>query len=146
MYGTVHIFHLHFSSSFLRTLPITSTQWCAIQPGLLALTLFDAALLAFVGDQLLADFGCLGKCCPERFIHVAGFVPTPVSRWWQSWCKNQGLTPDMSTLVYCSSDVLLQAVELEELGNGQCSWCGAFTLMLDTGTFQDHTDQGKQHG
>lgn len=37
-------------------------------------------------------------------------------------------------------------VELEVLGNAQCCWYCAFTLLLDIGTFQDCSDQSKWHG
>ena len=76
--GTVQNLHLKFASSVLRALPVASTQWCAFQTGLRALALLVAALLAFAGDKLPADLGCLGERCPKRFVHVAGLDPTPV--------------------------------------------------------------------
>ncbi len=70
--------HLKFPSSVLTALPVASTQWCASQTGLLALAILDATLLAFAGDKLPADLGCLEEHCPERFVHAAGLDPTPV--------------------------------------------------------------------
>ena len=78
--GRVQNVHLKFATFNLRALPVASTQWCAFKRRLLALALFDATLLALAGDKLPADLGCLGKCCPERFIHITSLDPTPV-RW-----------------------------------------------------------------
>lgn len=46
----------------------------------------------------------------------------------------------------CGSPSVDNVIELEELGDAQCRWCCALTLELYTETFQDHSDQGKQHG
>jgi len=53
----VQNFHLKHASSVLRALPVASTQWCAWS-GLLALTLFHAAFLAFARSKILVDLGC----------------------------------------------------------------------------------------
>ena len=72
---TVWNLHLKFVSSVLWALPIVSPQWCAFQTDLLEL--FDAALLVFVWNKLLADLWC----CPERFVHIAGLALTSAG-WW----------------------------------------------------------------
>ena len=70
--GTVQNLHLKCASSLLRAIPVASTQWCTFQTGFLALALLDAARLAFAGNKLPADLGCLGERCPERFLLSCG--------------------------------------------------------------------------
>ena len=84
-------------SSVLRALPITFAEMCTFQVCLLALALLHAALLAFAGDELPANLGCLRECCPVGLVSlVARLDPAPVGLGGQCWCRKQSLAPAMS--------------------------------------------------
>lgn len=58
----------------------------------------------------------------------------------------RGGVPDRTRRTACVGSLVLQTIEFEQLADIQCRLCSAYTMVFDTGFFQDHGDQGKQHG
>ena len=56
------------ASSVPRELLVASSQWYKFRTDFLEFVLLDAALLAFFGNKLTADIGCLRDRYPTRFI------------------------------------------------------------------------------
>ena len=107
---TLHIYTLSLECSLTIAVAISTTFAGAGAHQISLYTLASPPVCSFTStvDKFIAGVFCLFKSRPIRWPATCLTLPSPVCRARKCGLAQEGLAPNMSSLKYCSSDVLLK--------------------------------------